>query len=79
MNITYSASVGFIQDFECELDISVEWESGFPALTVNDVLVDGHSLLRHDDKLMSDFGYRIADQAEDDDWLIETAIGREAA
>ena len=79
MNITYSASVGFIQDFECELDIDLEWESGSPALVINDVLVSGHSLIHHDDRLMSDLGHRIADQAEDDDWLIEAAIGREAA
>jgi len=77
MRIPYCTSIGFILDFECDLDVDLEWEHGEPVAVINDVLVGGHSLLRHDDKLMADLGYRVMDIAEGDESVLDRLLENE--
>lgn len=74
MLIPYCTNVGFILDFECEIDVDIEWDTGLPNVVLNDVLVNGRSLLRHDDELMVALGLRIMDIAEDDDTIMDKAL-----
>lgn len=73
----YCASICFIEDFEVEIEASIDWSNGEPFVVIDGVYVEGHSLLSHDDKLMSDLGYRIADLAESDDALHARVFERE--
>ena len=77
MKLQFCKSIGFIPDFECDLECSIEWEHGEPVLVVDDVKVGGHSLFRSDDNLMVALAYRAADMAEDDDDLISEAVERD--
>jgi len=79
MRIDYTAQVCFVRDFECVIDADLEWEDGEPVVVINDVEFEGHSLLRHNDKLMAQLGLRIADQAEDDDFVLERLMADEGA
>ena len=72
--IRYCTDIGFIRDFECDLETGLEWDNGEPILIIDDVLVEGHSLLRSEDSLMQSLAYRIADAAENDDALLDEVL-----
>ncbi len=74
MKLPYCISIGFIRDFECDLDCDLDIESGEAVVVINDVSVRGNSLLRNADRLMADIGFRIASLAEDDDWVMERLV-----
>jgi len=79
MKLGFTPSIGFILDFECVVDVGVEWESGNPKLRVDDVCDSSGdiSLFRTDDKFWKEFAGRIADEAERSPKLLERAIERD--
>jgi hypothetical protein len=66
-------------DLEFVIEAYVDWEFDTPSLIIDDVLdCSGKvSLLRHDDELMQDIGFRIADMAEDDTKLLARAVAQD--
>jgi hypothetical protein len=78
MKLGFTPSIGFILDFECVVDVGVEWENGNPKLRVDDVFESSgmHSLFRTDDKFWIEFAARIADEAEKCPRLLARAIAQ---
>jgi len=78
MKLGFCPSIGFILDFECMVDVDVEWELGTPHLVINDVFESTGkvSLMRavEDDQFWQQFALRICDEAEKDERLLERAV-----
>jgi len=67
-------------DIHCEL----EWVYGEPQVNIIDVLEDGRSLYSSSDVWVKQLATRVADVAENDDWVIDQVVqdyadNREAA
>ncbi len=67
-------------DIHCELD----WNEGEPEVHIIDVLEDGRSLYSSSDAWVKQLACRVADVAENDDWVIDQVVqdytdNREAA
>lgn len=70
-----------IHEGEYDLRISLDWEYGQPVVTVLEVLEDGRNLFESSDSWVKQLASRVADIAEDDDWIVDWAVehDREAA
>jgi hypothetical protein len=80
MKLGFCPSIGFILDFECMVDVDVEWDLGTPHLVVNDVFESSGkvSLFNStDDEFWLEFAHRIMDEAEDDERLLERAVAQD--
>lgn len=80
MKLGFCPSIGFILDFECMVDLDVEWELGTPHLAVNDVFESsGKVSLLHstDDKFWREFAMRIMDEAERSERLLARAVAQD--
>jgi hypothetical protein len=80
MKLGFCPSIGFILDFECMVDVDVEWDLGTPHLVVNDVLESsGKVSLLHstDDKFWREFAMRIMDEAERSERLLARAVAQD--
>lgn len=77
MKLGFTPSIGFILDFECIVDCSVEWENGYAKLYVDNVFDStGKVSILHGtgDKFWHEFGCRIADEAEKCPRLLARAV-----
>ena len=80
MKIAFTPSIGFILDFECQVDCAVEWDKGTPKLRVDDVYdsTGQVSIIRStDDTFWREFAGRIADEAEKCPRLLARAVERD--
>lgn len=79
MKLGFTPSIGFILDFECVVDCSVEWENGYAKLCVDNVFDStGKVSILHStgDKFWNEFGCRIAEEAEKCPRLLADAIAQ---
>lgn len=74
MTIPFCFDIPPLYDIEGDVDASLEWEHGEPVVSVSDVIIDGMSLLIHDDPLVRQIGGRIAHLARNDDDILEQLL-----
>jgi hypothetical protein len=69
MRLEFCTDLGFLRDVECIVDADLERTGGQRKVIVNDIIMDGHSLYRSEDKRMMELAYWLQEEAEGDEHI----------